>query len=192
MRRPVIIDFETKKSFRETSKHQELGISVACAYDYSTDSFNLYEENELSQLFKLLEAASLIVGYNIDGFDLPVLQAYYPGDVKQFKTFDLLTDIKNKLGRKLPLDNCAQSTLNKGKSGHGLRAIQLYREGKIEELKNYCKDDVVITKELFEYGVKNGCIYYLDITEKKEIRVSWEKYLSYKDTSQSVSLTLPF
>lgn len=192
MSSPVIIDFETKKSFRETTKHQELGISVACAYDYKSDTFNLYEESELPKLFKLLEEASLVIGYNIDGFDLPVLQAYYPGDVKQFKTFDLLSDIKNKLGRRLPLDNCAQTTLNKGKSGHGLRAIQLYKEGKMDELKNYCKDDVEITKELFEYGAKNGCIYYLDVTEKKEIRVSWEKYLLYKDTSQSVSLTLPF
>jgi DEAD/DEAH box helicase domain-containing protein len=192
MNQPVIIDFETKKSFRETSKHQELGISVACAYDYKTGKYILYEEHELTKLFKLLEEASIVVGYNIDGFDLPVLQAYYPGDVKQFKTFDLLSDIKSKLGRRLTLDNCAQSTLNKGKTGHGLQAIQLYKDGKLDELKQYCQGDVEITKELFEYGIKNGHIYYLDITEKKEIRVSWEKYMSYKDDSSSVSLTLPF
>jgi DEAD/DEAH box helicase domain-containing protein len=77
-------------------------------------------------------------------------------------------------------------------TGHGLQAIQLYKDGKLDELKQYCQGDVEITKELFEYGIKNGHIYYLDITEKKEIRVSWEKYMSYKDDSSSVSLTLPF
>jgi len=192
MAQPVIIDFETKKSFRETSKHQELGISVACAYDYKKGEYILYEEHELPKLFRLLEQASIVMGYNIDGFDLPVLQAYYPGDVAQFKTFDLLSDIKSKLGRRIPLDNCAQATLDKGKTGHGLKAIALYREGKMDELKQYCQDDVEITKDLFEFGVKNGRIYYTDITDKREIRVSWDRYMTYKEDGNSVSLTLPF
>ena|SRR3989338_9795243 len=192
MRQPVIIDFETKKSFRETSKHQELGISVACAYDYKQGAYLLFEEHELTKLFKLLEEASIVIGFNIDGFDLPVIQAYYPGDVTQFATFDILTDIKNKLGRRIRLDNVAQATLNQGKSGHGLQAIALYREGKLDELKKYCQDDVRITKELLEYGAQHGHIYYTDIVDKKQIKVSWEKYLAYKSDSKSVSLTLPF
>ncbi|GAI19560.1 unnamed protein product, partial [marine sediment metagenome] len=54
------------------------------------------------------------------------------------------------------LDSVAQATLGTKKSGSGLEAVRLFREGKIEALKRYCLDDVRITKELYEYGQKHG------------------------------------
>lgn len=190
MRYPLVIDFETQKTFRETTNHQELGISVAGAYDYKTDKIYMFEEHELTQLFRLLEEASIVIGFNHDAFDLPVLQRYYPGDVTQFQTFDILTDVKNRLGRRIRLDNLVKATLEEGKSGHGLQAIKLYKEGRMDELKQYCEDDVRLTKELFEYGAKNGNIYYVDIAEKRKIPVNWEQYMT-KSGKKDVSLTLP-
>lgn len=191
MRYPVVLDLETQHSFREFSEHKKLKISVVGIFDYADNKLKAYFEKELNSLFPILENASRIIGFNINSFDLPVLQAYYPGSVEQFKTFDLLDDVRTILGRRLGLNDLVSATLNKKKSGHGLEAIDLYREGKLDKLKNYCLDDVTLTKELFEYGVKNSEINFMDTVGKATIKVNWSKY-TRDDAKSDVSLTLPF
>lgn len=192
MHRPLIIDLETKHTFREFSEPYKLGISMVGVYDYTDNLFKNFTEHELSRLYPLLESTSCIVGYNSNSFDLAVLKGYYPGDMNQFKTFDLLEDIRHIVGKRLSLNDIAQATLNKHKSGHGLQAIHLYKEGKIDALKKYCLDDVALTKELFEYGVKNNEIFYPNGAGKAMIKVSWKKYLEEPNEKKDIRLTLPF
>jgi DEAD/DEAH box helicase domain-containing protein len=188
---PVIIDLETKHTFREFSEHEKLGISVMALYDYATKEGVVFDEKELSKSFPILENASYVIGYNSNGFDLPVLQAYYPGNILALSTFDLLEDIRLKIGRRLALNDMAAATLGKKKTGHGLMAIDYYKEGKIEELKKYCLDDVLITKELFEYGVKYGEVHYINEVGRNIIRVDWKQYMEGNGNAQT-ELTLPF
>jgi hypothetical protein len=195
MRYPLVIDFETKKTFREAPDPKDLGISVAGVYDYKTEKLLTFEEHELNEMFSLFEKASILIGFNIDHFDLPVVQHYYPGDIFQFRTFDILADVKRILGRRIRLDDLVTATLGEGKSGHGLLAIKYFREGKMDELKKYCLDDVRLTKNLFDYGVKEGRIYYpqgLGNGEKSTLHVQWGKYMDYEGQGDNVSLTLPF
>ncbi|MBP9816162.1 ribonuclease H-like domain-containing protein [Candidatus Woesebacteria bacterium] len=191
MRAPVVFDIETKKTFREAPNHKDLGISVVGAYDYKTETYHTFLEHELGDLFVLLENASVVVGYNSDGFDLPVLQAYYPGDVTTFKSFDILSDIRRILGRRISLDEVVKATLGEGKSGNGLQAITYFRKGMWEELKKYCLDDVRLTKELLDYGIKERKIYYNTPAGKQMITVLWEPQIR-STTSHDMSLTLPF
>ena len=194
MRHPLVIDLETQKTFRDVTEPRELLISVAGAYNYGTDQLSIYEEHELSKLFTLFENAAIIIGFNLDSFDMPVISRYYPGDISKFRTFDMLTDVKNLIGRRIRLDDLVQATLGAQKSGHGLQAIQYFREGKMDELKNYCMDDVRLTKELFDYGVQQGRIFYPDAygdSEKRPIHVKWERYMEHKG-DEDVPLTLRF
>lgn len=188
---PVILDLETKYTFREYSDPADLGITVAAIYDYSKKQGLVFTEKEINNLFPYLEGASYLIGYNIDSFDLPVLQSYYPGKLSALSSFDILSDIKKIIGKRLALNDLISVTLNKKKSGHGLMAVDYYKEGRWDELKKYCLDDVLLTKELFEYGVNNGEIYYLNEVGKIKIPVDWKKYSESSDKSQ-VSLTLPF
>ncbi len=188
---PVVFDLETKYSFRQFDDPKKLEVSVAALYDYRDQQNKIFEEKELNKLFPILESASYIVGYNVANFDVAVLQAYYPGKVSVFKTFDILDEIKQKIGRRISLNEVVNATLGKKKSGHGLQAINLYKEGKIEELKQYCLDDVVLTKELFEYGMENGEIFYPAIQGKISIKVDWKRYLE-EEGGNDVPLTLPF
>lgn len=188
---PVIIDLETKHTFREFNEHQKLGVSVMAAYDYGTQKGLVFDEKELTKAFPLLEHASYVIGYNSNGFDLPVLQAYYPGDIMTLSSFDILEDIRSKIGRRLALNDVAFATLGKKKSGHGLMAIDYYKEGKIDELKKYCLDDVMITKELFDFGVKYGEVHYMNEAGRNIIRVDWKKYIEENGKAQT-ELTLPF
>lgn len=190
MRYPLVLDLETKYTFRQQTDPKNLEVSVVGIYNYKDRSLKCFEENELPKLFPFLEEASFIIGFNIDNFDLPVLQKYYPGKITQFKTLDILEEIKKIIGRRLALNDVIFATLGKRKTGHGLQAINYYQEGKIDELKKYCLDDVMLTKELFDYGVKNGKVYYLDVAGKASIKVDWKRLLtSYEKTE--INLTLP-
>ncbi len=191
MAHPVVLDLETKHTFREFSEHKKLGITTVALYDYGDEKMYSYLETELTDLYAKLEKASFIIGFNIVSFDLPVLQAYYPGDVTQFKTFDILDDIKEKLGHRLALNDVVNATLGLKKSGHGLQAVELYKEGKIKELQQYCEDDVDLTRKLFDYGVEHGEIYYMNHTGKATIRVDWKRQVA-KTTGKDISMTLPF
>lgn len=191
MRQPVVIDLETKYTFRQYQDPKKLGISVAGLYDFKSDKLMAFFEKDISSLFSYLESASYIIGFNINDFDLPVLQPYYPGDVSKFATLDILKEVREGLGKSISLNSIVVATLGKKKSGHGLAAIELYNEGKFDELKNYCLDDVKLTKEIFLYGVKNGQILYRGINGPSSIAVKWQDYVADKGNSD-ISLTLPF
>ena len=91
----------------------------------------------------------------------------------------------------MALNDVVGATIGKKKSGHGLIAIELFRQKKFEELAKYCLDDVSLTRELFEYGVKKGEINYLTEYGKQTIKVDWKKYKNWTN-NKDVSLTLPF
>ena len=188
---PVVLDIETKYTFREYDDPKKLGVTTAGLYDYRDRQAKVFVEEELPRLFSLLEASSYIIGFNVNSFDLPVLQGYYPGRLNHFPTFDILDDVRFKIGRRLSLNDLVFATLGKKKTGHGLQAIELYKEGKWEDLKRYCLDDVMLTKELFEFGAEKGEIMYLNEKGKVSISVEWKKYLEDQGKSES-HLTLPF
>ena len=187
---PVVLDLETKHTFRDFDDPSKLGVSVAGIYEYGSSQKKIFTEKELHTLFPILENASYIIGYNIRGFDLPVLQGYYPGDIDGFSQFDILEDIREKIGRRIALNDVIYGTFGEKKSGHGLMAIDYYREGKWDELKKYCLDDVMLTKKLFDFGLEKGEIYFLNETGKVTIKVDWKKYM--EDSGKDTPLTLPF
>lgn len=186
------MDLETKHTFREFNDPRKLGISVVAIYDYRDNLGKVFLESELSKLFPILESASYLVGYNIRSFDMAVLQGYYPGKIEQFAVFDILEDIKEKIGRRLALNDLLAATLNKKKTGHGLQAIGYYEAGEFDKLKSYCMDDTMLTKEIFDYGIKHNEIYYVNEKGKLTIRVNWKKYLEEDSKNNDISLTLPF
>lgn len=161
--RYVVLDVETQKGFNEVDRKKLylLKISVACAYDSKTDAYYSYEEKELMKLEELLRQADLVVGFNVRDFDLEVLAPYCLSSVKNLPVLDLLVEFEKVRGHRISLQSVAQATLKSSKSGSGWDAIQMFRDGKIEELKKYCLDDVKITKEVYEYAMKNKKIHFI-------------------------------
>lgn len=187
---PIVLDLETKKTFREVGGNfpEKLGVSIVCLYDYGTDKFFSFFEKEFDKLFKILEKASLIIGFNSSKFDLPALSSYYVGNISSFPQLDLLEDVKNELGKRIALNELAGETLGVKKSGHGLMAIDFFHEGKLDELTKYCLDDVKITRDLYEFGKKNGKIFYKTAFGRREIKVKWS---DSRGASSDINLTLP-
>lgn len=165
MSHEVVLDIETQNSFADVGGYQnttKLRISVVGVYYYETDEYIAYEEHELPALWKRLEKASRIIGYNSRNFDLPIMNTYYPGDLLSFPQLDLLEEIRNTLGFRLKLDDVAAATIGVRKSGHGLQAIEWWKQGEIDKIKAYCLDDVKVTKNVYEYGIRHGALAYVD------------------------------
>lgn len=161
--RVIVFDIETKREFAEVGGVQNrhlLGVAVIGCYDSADGSFRTFLEPEALAFGKLLRAADCIVGFNSNHFDLPVLQPYLPFDTSKLPSLDLMQDLEHVLGHRVSLDACAQATLGTKKSGDGLQAIRWFREGKIDEVKRYCLDDVRITRDLYEYGKAHGQIFF--------------------------------
>jgi len=193
MSKEVVLDIETKESFADVGgyEHSKMSISLIGVYFYETDEYKTYLEDELHELWPRLEHADRIIGYNTLGFDYPVMNNYYAGDFGTFPSLDLLAEIRKSLGFRIKLDDVAHSTLGEGKSGHGLMAIQYYKEGKIDELSEYCLQDVKVTKEVYEYGLTNGHILYDDRIEGKKI-VPIDFTFHQDIVKPAVNLTIPF
>ncbi len=61
--------------------------------------------------------------------------------------------------QRVSLSRLAEENLGVKKSRHGSEAIGLYRDGKIDELKEYCLNDVKLTKDLYDLYKKQN--YFL-------------------------------
>jgi DEAD/DEAH box helicase domain-containing protein len=175
----VVLDLETKRTFDEAGgrKPADLGITVVGTYLYKTGEYLVFEENQLSDLEQLLSETARIIGFNIRRFDFPVLQPCFKRlNLSDIGYFDLLEDLEKILGHRVSLQSLAKATLNEGKSGSGLDAIEFYRRGEMEKLKKYCLDDVRLTKEIYEFGKKFGHVYYhsRDKATRLEAKVNWK------------------
>ncbi len=175
----LVLDLETQRSFKDVGKQNldKLRVSVVGIFDYRRGSYEAYEEKDLISLDQRIREAGLLIGFNIRRFDLPVLAPYLFIPIENLPVLDLLDGIEKVRGHRASLDSIAQPTLKLRKSGTGFDALTLFREGKMEELKRYCLDDVRLTKEVYDYGRANGKIYFTSTWDYKtyEIPVNWEE-----------------
>jgi len=172
MLKKIVLDLETQKSFQEVGgrgKNHLLKVSVCVIYDYSTDKYTAYEEHELNKLAPILQTADQIIGYNIKDFDFEVLRPYLNFNIDEVPYLDLLAEIEKVLHHRIKLELVAQGTLGSGKSGSGLEALLYYKNGRMDLLKKYCTDDVKITKQVYDYALKNQKLLYKDFFKTKEI-----------------------
>ena len=179
--RVQVFDLETQKSAEEVGgwgNIHKMGLAVGVVWDSLDQEFFTYEEKDAPQLLDKLRTADLAVGFNIIGFDYTVLQPYSDFDLQEINTFDMLVDVKKQLGFRLSLNHLAQHTLNAEKSADGLVSLQWYKEGKINKIIQYCKQDVEITRDLFLFGEKNGYVNYLSRSGNPlQLKVNWKTAL---------------
>lgn len=188
--RYIVFDLETQNIFQDvgTNDVTDLDISVGSFYDSIEDTYTTVTVDELHKVWPILEKADALVGYNSNHFDIPLLNKYYPGDLTHIKSIDLLESIRESLGRRLRLDSVAQATVGAKKSADGLQAVRWWREGKIEEVKKYCEQDVRVTKKVFDYAMANGHVLFKDGYRKKEIPLDISSWEIKDDTSMTHSL----
>lgn len=158
MSREIVLDIETQNTFQDigSTEHSKLRISLVGVYFYETDTYEYFLEPDLPKLWPRLEQCERVVGYNTKGFDNLVMASYYTGSFERIPQLDLLEEIAKVLGFRVKLDDVAKATIGSGKTGHGLQAVEFWRQGKIKELAEYCLMDVKVTKLVYEYARLHG------------------------------------
>lgn len=187
MKFEVIFDTETKKFFDdvEDGKPELLGVSITSVYSRILDE-NLNEiegkmqsfwEDGFPEMFKLFEKADRIIGFNSIGFDVPVLSPYLPSHWSKLKHFDILNEMRKIEGRRISLDSIAKATLLSTKNDSGENAIKYWNEHTEEslaKLKKYCEMDVVITRDIYDYAIKNKHLKYKNFwNEINEVKIDF-------------------
>lgn len=175
----LVLDIETQRLVQEVGGWDhvdKLGVSVACVYDSKTDAFRSFLEKDLKELIALCEER-LVVGYNVRGFDLPVLVPYGL-EIGRLDVFDIMYDVETLTRQRfLKLEYLARGTLGEGKSADGLMAVEWWKAGEIQKIIDYCMQDVKVTRDVFQFGRQNGFvrIQRSDATDAKrlDVPVQW-------------------
>lgn len=167
---------------------EKMGVAVACVWQYRNNRLSVYGPDDVDALRNRLLSADRISSYNGLLFDYPVVWGYSkaewkasredlgaskgaPAIYKQIlpKTDDMLRRIWQAKGldpdRFNPrthggtkLDDVAYNTLGVRKIGNGADAPKWYQEGKIQQVVNYCADDVAIERDLTDFVDRYGYV----------------------------------
>lgn len=169
----------------------EQELTVVAIHDSDTGEYSSYFREDLPKLWPILERTDMLVGFNSDTFDIPLLNRYYPGDLSHIRSLDLLSEVQKVLGRRIRLQALAEATLGKGKSGDGFKASEWWKEGKREKVREYCVEDVRLTRELYEYAIKNGILKYKDLRDIRDIKLDTSLWISGSSSAAAMTHALP-
>lgn len=172
----IVFDIETQKSFEEVGGRDKLhllGISVLAAYSYNYKKCFVFDERNILDFQKMIDTAGTLIGFNSNGFDVPILKSYN-FKLDKIYSLDLMEDVKNGAGFRVSLDNIANATLGLNKTADGLQALKWYKEGNIAAIKKYCVSDVQITRDVYEYGKNNNHVFFVNrVKGKVAVSVFW-------------------
>lgn len=171
----VFFDIETKLIFDDIEGNDpaDLGISIISIYTRIMDDngnetggkmYSFWEE-DFADIWSLFSNADRIVGFNSLHFDVPAMAPLAPYDFKKLKHFDIMDHVKAALGFRAGLGAIAAETLGHSKIDHGLNAVKYWAqhsEESLAKLKKYCEMDVQVTKEVYDFGMKNKQLKFKD------------------------------
>lgn len=184
----VFFDIETKKLFdqlEDRTRIADLGVAVVSVYRREIDGecrevkgeMKSFWEEDLPSMWRWFEEADRIIGFNSVKFDVPVLAPSYHRDLFKLPHFDILAEVKRALGFRISLEAIARETLGRQKLADGLAAVDYWNSGdkeSLRKLREYCEMDVTVTREVYDYGLKNGRLKFKDKwNELKEIQVDF-------------------
>jgi len=178
----IVFDIETKNTFADVGGHSrlaDLDVSLIGAYSFDQKKYFSYTEHELESASELFKNAGLLIGFSINRFDIPVLAKYFSFNISSIPTLDILEELEAGMGKRVSLDILAKANLGIGKTHQSLEAIRLYKENKIDELRNYCLNDVRLTKDLYELAEKQRFLKVpqRDSAEILSVPLDWREKL---------------
>jgi DEAD/DEAH box helicase domain-containing protein len=158
-----VFDLETIRSAAEVGgwgRSERMGMALAVLYDSASDSCSTFLEEEAEELVERLRRYPLVVGFNNKRFDNRVLSAYTRFDLTSLPALDLLEEVHGHLGYRLSLQRLATDSLGRGKMADGQQSLQWYREGRLDLIEQYCRQDVEITRDLLYYALEHGFLLF--------------------------------
>ncbi|MDO8557165.1 MAG: ribonuclease H-like domain-containing protein [Candidatus Jorgensenbacteria bacterium] len=180
MRDKIVFDIETKNTFADVGGYDNVGnldVSVVCLYSYNDGKYQCFTEHEMGKLEEVMKYAYLIIGFASKRFDVPVLAKYFKFNLASIPHFDILEEVEKNLKRRIGLNILAEANLGVGKTAKGLEATDFYRNGEMEKLKDYCTNDVKITKDIYELIKNQGYLWIPErgIPQMKKLEMNYKE-----------------
>ena len=174
----IVFDVETQNLFEDVGSRRnahKLLLSVAVSYVADSNEYRSFTEATVAELIEQLFSARLVVGFNTIKFDYKVLRPYTDRRLNQLPTLDIFDHLYLRTGHRSRLETIAQETLGYGKLAGGKEAAAWWRAGEIEKLIEYCREDVRITYEVYQYGREHGAIYTRDARGRRvRVPIMWK------------------
>lgn len=198
----VIFDCESQKLFSEiaTNDPADLGVSIVSLYIRKVDDFQKeisgelmsFWESEITGMWAHFRNVHRIIGFNSLKFDVPLLSRVAPKEFPKYPHFDIMKSVRDALGFAISLDDLANQNLGKQKTDVGTNAV-LYWKSKnpqdLAKLKMYCEADVLLTRDLYDFGVRNKKLRYIDKwNTPKEFPVDFSYPKEIVDASRQIGL----
>lgn len=185
-----VFDIEIQKTVEEVggwgaAREGKAGFACGVIYDSEDDCCWLYGPRDQEAFAAALEAPVVIVSYNGLNFDIPAIEGGLNRKLNTRSHFDILDVLVAQVGGRkgLSLENVAQHTLGRGKSGSGALAPVMYQLAcaggehgaqEMTKLLNYCALDVILTRNLFRFVQSHGML----ITPNGPIHLTLPPYFS--------------
>jgi len=157
----LVFDLETQRLAAQVGGWghiADMRLALAVVWDLDSNEWRTYFEEEVEDLVDDLLAAPLVVGFNVDRFDLTVLRPYTKRDLGKVKTLDLLKVIKKRLGFRVSLASLSETNFGEAKSADGVQSVQWFREGRFDLIESYCRKDVELTGKLYLKGLEENFV----------------------------------
>jgi hypothetical protein len=158
----VVMDAEIKNHIGRNGigwkDYNKMGISVASTYNFKTRDYSVFMGDNLNLLPQVLRSADLVVGYNIEDFDIPLIENTPEAECSEplnLKTYDMLKELRNTnekpLRGGLALGNVLVATFGDtfGKTEDGAEAPEMWQQQKLGRLITYSIADVTREAWLF-------------------------------------------
>lgn len=198
----AIFDIETKKLFSEVEDGDPalLGVSLVSVYLRKVDESQREIEgvmksfwgNELSEFWPSLAHVKRIIGFNSLKFDVPVLKPLAPPTFTRLPHFDIMQSVREALGHNLSLRVLAEQSLGTSKTDSGTNAVAYWKSQdpeQLNKLREYCEADVLLTRDLYDFGVRNKKLKYVDRTNtQREFAVDFSYPREVIDASRQMGL----
>ena len=122
-------------------------------------------EQDFDKMWPIFESAHRIIGFNSLKFDVPALKPYAPSLFAKLPHFDIMDQVKRITGHRVSLDAIAKETLGRYKIDSGANSIKYWHKGdpkSLSLLKKYCEEDVAITRDIYDFVIKNEHLMFKD------------------------------
>lgn len=177
----MVFDLETTTLIPNNRDITKMQMAVACVYDSNNNQYAIIDDPD--RVFKMLNRANVIIGYNHLKFDLTILRNHigeqnWASLLNEKEHIDILDEFHAFTDRRyrVSLENMSQATLNEKTYGGGKECPQRWAQGDREYVIRHNREDVRITHNLLLYGLKNGHVKYVDSNEPntvKKMPVKW-------------------
>jgi DEAD/DEAH box helicase domain-containing protein len=175
-KRLVYYDVETQKRADEVGGWDRADLMlISIAVTFSEEhGFKVWYEKDTRDMVRYMSEFDMVVSFNGNNFDSKVLSHYADVTEMQRKSFDVAEYLSAKLKHRIRLESVATATLGTGKSADGLLALQWWKEGRVDEIIEYCKQDVKVLRDVVIYGNEQGYIMYHDADQNPvKVAVEW-------------------